>query len=331
MLRYGEGMSDVENPSGGLDSEELALRDALLQGDATLASIAPILRHLLANEDGAMFGEEIVARVRGTIADVARQLLDRIAAAGGELERGVHDADDMAAMTAAIVGDPAFLNHVHALAIEWQLVARLHTRLTADPVLSPLLQALMARPDPETAALAMHLLAAQARWCQMQRRMELPLGELPGDLLHRALIAMRTVAGAEAEADRRAAKAEAEIRGDYDESGSRLGMLSRLVTGMGAGADAALSFSHAGVAIFITALGIASAQDRDLVALSTSEAQQARFMLSLRAAGLMPDAIDEQFLTLHPDTVPLKGIGKLGADRAAAMLALAGGSTGILA
>lgn len=321
MLRYGEGMSDAATPPGSLDSEELALRDALARGDATIASIAPVLRHLLASEDSSLFGEEIVARVRGMTADVARQLLDSIVVAAGESERIEHDEGDVAAMISAIVGDPAFLGHVHALAIEWQLTERLHVRLAADPVLPPLLQALMARPDPETAALAMHVLAAQARWCQSQRRMELPLAELPGDLFHRALIAMRAVAGDGAEIDAHAARAEAAVRADYDESAGRLGLISRLVTGMGAGGVTALSVGHAGVAIFLTTLAAASAQDRDLVVLSTSEAQQVRLMLSLRAAGLMPDAIDEQFLAFHPDVALPRGVGRLEVSRAAAMLA----------
>jgi hypothetical protein len=50
----------------------------------------------------------------------------------------------------------------------------------------------------------MNLLAAQARFGQAQRRMRLPLAELPGDLLHGALIAMRHVVGTESTADARA-------------------------------------------------------------------------------------------------------------------------------
>jgi hypothetical protein len=328
MRRYGEGMNDAASPSGGLDSEELVLREALARADAELASIAPILRHLLANDDGALFGEEIVARVRGMARDVARQLLDRIALAAGERERIVHDDDDIAAITVAIVGDPAFLAHVHALALEWQLTERLRSRLAADPVLSPLLQTLIASSHPETAALAMHVLAAQARWCQSQRRMELPLAELPGDLLHRALIAVRSVTNAEPDSDRLAAKAEAAVRTAYDESTSRLGLMSQLVTGMAAGATAALSLNHAGFAIFITALGIATMQDRDHAVLSTSETQEVRFVLSLRAAGLMTEAVDEQLLTLRPNATPPAGLARMDAARAAGLLAVANDSAG---
>jgi hypothetical protein len=71
-------------------------------------------------------------------------------------------------------------------------------------------------------------------------------------------------------------------------------------------------------------MAVGSAQDRDLIALSTNEAQLARFALALRAAGLKPNAIEEQFLTIHPDTNPPQGFDRLGADRAAALLAVAG-------
>jgi hypothetical protein len=193
-------------------------------------------------------------------------------------------------------------------------------------VLSPLLQALIASPDGSTAALAMKLLASQARFCQAQRRMRLPLAELPGDMLHAALVSMRATAGTEPEAEEQTAHAEASIRAGYDESRSRLGLASRLVTEMGGGAVAALSIAHAGVAIFLSALAAGSGQDRDLVVLSTNEAQLARLAVALRAAGLKPSAIEEQFLAIHPDITPPEGFERLGADRAAALLAVAASS-----
>lgn len=166
----------------------------------------------------------------------------------------------------------------------------------------------------------MQLLAAQARFGQAQRRMTLPLAELPGDLLHGALVAMRTLAGAAPDPDTRAAAAEASIRADYDESRSRLGLVSRLVIGMGGGAVAALSVTHAGVAIFLTALAAGSGQDRDLIALSTNEAQLARLAVALRAAGLKLSAIEEQLFAIHPDTALPEGFDRLGVERAAALL-----------
>jgi hypothetical protein len=325
MLAYGKAMIDDPARPGTADSVEIALRERLARDEAMAGTIAPILRHLLANEDNSVFSDEIVARVRGMVGDVVRQLLDRSAAIAVDAEPREHQPEAVGALTEAVIASPVFLCHVHALALEWQLTERLQARLALDPVLPPLLQALIASPEPVTAELAMQFLAAQARFGQSQRRMRLPLAELPGDLLHGALVSMRTLAGTGTAADAQAAAAEAVIRADYDESRSRLGMISRLVTGMGGGAVAALAIGHAGVAIFFSALAIGSGQDRDGVALSTNEAQLARFAVALRAAGLKVSAIEEQLLAIHPDIVLPEGVERLAADRAAALLAVAGG------
>ncbi|RZK03749.1 MAG: hypothetical protein EOO76_01495 [Novosphingobium sp.] len=307
-------MSDAVATPRATDPVESRLRGALDQGDVVLGTVAPVLRHLLASDDSGLFGDAILARVRGMIGDVARQLLARIE--GGE--------GDVAALTLALTDNPAFLRHVHALVLEWHLTELLQARLALDPVLSPLLQALVASSDETTAALAMKFLAAQARFGQAQRRMRLALAELPGDLLHLALVSLRGVAGGTAEADQRVAAAEVAIRADYDEARSRLGLLSRLVTGMGAGAVAALSLHHAGAAIFLTALAVSARQDRDLATLATSETQRTRLALALCAAGLKPEAIEEQLLALDPDAELPEGIDRLAPDRAAALIAGAG-------
>lgn len=299
------------------ETVETVLREELAHGDAMLGTIPPILRHLLANDDHSVFGDEIIARVRGVTGDIARQLLDEAA----ETAKGEPPAGQVDTLAAALVEVPGFLSHVHALALEWQLIQRLQSRLALDPVLTPLLQALIASSDAATSGLAMNLLAAQARFCQAQRRMKLPLGELPGDLLHGALQALRASAGAGGAV----VEAEAAIRARFDESCSRLGLAARLVMGMGAGAVAALSITHAGATIFLSALSLATGQNRDLTVLSTNEAQLARLALALRAAGLKPQAIEEQFLALHPDVALPEGFENLGSDRAAALLAVGGG------
>lgn len=299
-------------------SAEDALLDELAQGDAVLGTLRPILRHLVANDDHSLFNDEIVARVRGMIGDVARQLLLALAEAA-ELD----DAQGLLGerqgnLVGSFLDNPALLGHAHALALEWQLTERLQKRSNVDPVLSPLLQSLMASGDAGIASSAMTVLAAQARFVQAQRRMELPLSELPGDLFHAALITLRAQAG-DAE-DGETAKAEERLRAGYDESRSRLGVISRLVTGIGGRAAEALAIDHAGVAIFLTALAIGSGQDRDLAVLSTNDRQLARLALALRASGLKPDALEEQFLYLHPDLALYEGIEQIRPDRAAALL-----------
>lgn len=313
-------MTDTVAQSDSTATAESILRDELASSDAMLETVGPILRHLLANEDASMFSDETLARVRGILTSLADELLGEVAKASGDDEfraEGAGVADDL---VAALVENRALLTHVHALALEWQLGERLQARLSLDPVLSPLLQALIAAQNDETAGNAMRFLAAQARHCQAMRRMSLPLCELPGDLLHGALIALRTLAGGNAGEDAHAAGAERAIRARYDEGASRLGLVSRLVTGMGGGATEALSVSHAGVAIFLSALALASGQDRDLVVFSTNEAQLARLAVALRASGLRTAAIEEQFMALHPDVTLPEGFDRLGPDRAAAML-----------
>ena len=304
----------------GTHEVEGLLREELARGDAVIVSAAPILHHLLANDDHSLFGDEIVARVRGMIANLAEQMLLVQAGAAGSDDLETFLAERSETLCAQLIDNPALLHHLHALALEWQLTERLQGRGGVDPVLSPLLQALIASQDPGVAGLAMAMLAAQARFIQHVRRMELPLGELPGDLLH---IALLTLCSCTIEAERAtAAAAESALRTSFDESRSRLGLASRLVTTMGGGAVAALSVSHAGVAIFLTALGLASGQPRGGAIMATNERQLARLALSLRAAGLKPVAVEEQFALLHPDISLPEGFDQLRTDRAAAILAM---------
>ncbi len=310
-------MTDVPERAAGLGIEA-AMRDELAHGDALVGTIAPILRHLIANDDHSVFSDEIIARVRGMLADLARQIFDAQAVAAGRSEMPAHDPEALETMATTFVAQSPLLAHVHALALEWQLTERLQARVTLDPVLSPLLQALIASPDPVTAGAAMALLAAQARFAQAQRRMELPLAELPGDLLHLALLAARHTAADDAHAQ----IAEQAVRAGFDEARGRLGLLARLISGMGGGATAALALDHAGAAMFLTALALASGQERDMAVLATNESQIARLALALRAAGLKPDAIAAQFGTLHPQVELPDGFDALGSDRAAALLAV---------
>lgn len=318
-MGYHAGMIEGTVSVASATPVESVLRDELAHGDAVIGTIAPILRHLLANSEHSVFSDEIIARARGMFSDLSRQLLDAMVSGQGGTERVEHDPDQVLALSEALVEQPALLAHVHALALEFQLAERMQARLSIDPVLPPLVQSLIASSDSTQAGLGMALLAAQARFIQAQRRMQLPLAELPGDLLHAAVQAMRTLAGAEQ--SEVAAAAEAVIKGGYDEARRRLGLLARLVTSMGGGATVALSANHAGVALFLTALSLASGQDRDLTVVATNEGQLARLALALRAAGLRPEAIGEQFATIHPEVELPEGFETLDADRAASLLA----------
>lgn len=308
------------------ETVEAALLGELNHGDSVLATVTPIMRHLLDGGGGTIFADVVIAGVRGMAADLARQLLDARSQAAGISERNEHPAAQLSELCAALTINPVLVSHCHALALEWKLAQQLHARLSLDPVLSPLLQSEMASADSETATLAMRFLAAQARFCQEQRRMQLPLLELPGDLLHGALIALRTVSSPDL--DTLAEQAEAALRQAYDEARSRLGLAARLVSGLPEGGLAALSLGHAGTALFLTALSLGSRQDRGIVALATDDSQLARLALALRACGLKQAPVEEQFLTLHPDIALPEGFEQIGPDRAAAMLATGAPMTG---
>ena len=74
LFAYGKAMNGLQTTSPD-EPVEQALRDELARGDALIAGARPILRHLLAEHDRALFNEELVARVRGMMLDLARQLL----------------------------------------------------------------------------------------------------------------------------------------------------------------------------------------------------------------------------------------------------------------
>jgi hypothetical protein len=274
----------------------MAMRAGLARGDGVIAGLGPVLRHLLVNDDRDYVTDDIMATLRGMIADVARQL-------AGE------EAPDLALALAQV---PGLVSQAHALACEGHITRRLRETQGHDPVLSPLMQALIASPRGEMAALAMQVLAAQARFVQQQRRMHWPLAELPAEVLHGALQAF---SGDPAR--------EAALRADYDEGATRLSLLARLVEQTGAGSVAALDLSHAGVAIFATALARVGGQGRGVALLSMLSRQSERLVLALRAGGGPVGAVEASLLLLHPGASPPEGLGRLDTERAARLLAQA--------
>ena len=299
------------------DTVEHILREELADGDAVLASTRPILRQLLVNADHALFSDEVIGRVRGMIGHVARQLLFARGEAAGMANPLAGCEAMLEAFVAELMDDSAFLAHAHAMVLEAQLADQVQRRSGIDGVLSPLVQELAASPDPAMAAAAMRVIAAQARFLQQVRRMELPLEELPADLFHKALLLLRQ----RLPDDPAAQAAESRLRSTYDEGNGRVGQLARLIMAQGARATRALALEHAGLALFATALGMATNQDRNLTLLAFSENQLARLALALRAAGLGQAAVEEQFLYLHPDAILPEGFDLLTAERAAALLA----------
>jgi hypothetical protein len=286
-------MSDGPVEPQGRDSLESSLRQELARGDAVVGAVGPVLRHLVVLGDGGLFADGVIAQVRGCLRDVARQLADG-------------DEGAVAAIEAGLVDVPGLLGHLHGLALEWAMTCRLQERLGIDPVLSPLLQSLIASSEAETAARAMALLAAQARFVRASRRMQYPLRELPAELLHGAV------------------GLGAGLAQGYDEAATRAGLLARLVSGMGAGAVAGLALGHAGVAIFATSLAYLGPhwhdRARDAAILAMQEGQELRLAVALRAAGLKMGAVEENLLALHPSASLSVGMLRLSVERAGEIL-----------
>jgi hypothetical protein len=295
------------------DAVEASLRGGLAREARALTAVVPVLRHLLGSEAQGLVSEAILARVRGMILDIAAQVL---AARAGRDPAARAPGGDPAALDAladSLIGEEGLLAHCHALASESLIADRLQQRHAIDPVLSPLLQELIAAEDPAVAALAMTTLAAQSRFIQSQRRMELPLGELPAELFHALLGRVRD--GADSSAGL------ARLQASYDEGASRLGLLARLVAAMRRGAVAALALDHAGLALFAAALASETRSPRGEVVLACQEGQGVRLALLLRAAGLAAPAIERQLVLAEPAARLPRTINALSPTRAAALLA----------
>lgn len=303
-------------------SSPLATDAAVARG--AVAHVVPILRHLLRSDNNSIFSDEIVARVRGMFVDVARQLVIALAEAAGhaEPEGWAHEAAEELAHVLA--ENPAFLEHFHTLALEWQWTVRLERSRGVDPVLPPLLQSRMADPDAQASAGAMNLLAAQARFCQSQRRMQLPLGELPGDLVHIALVTLRVHVGLDASAEAYALIAERGVRARIDETRSRLAQMGRALDAMGDKASDALDVEKAGVALFIAALARGSGLSREAAIMAMVESQLPRFVLALRACGLASATVTRAAQVFHPDANVPQGFADISPAEAAALLAEVG-------
>lgn len=312
-------MSDAAKHMTHDPAVEAVLRHELAQGDEALAGVAPVLAHMLASPGQALVSDDIVARMRGMLGDLARQLVQAQEQIAGSRSSRLDLRNATDALAERLAQSSIMLSHCYALAMEGLLANRLESELGLDPVLSPLWQELIASDNEAKAELAMAALAAQARFMQAQRRMNLPLEELPADLFHEALNILGKSPqspGPEVQFSLQAA-----LREKFDESAGRYGLLGRLIAAMHGAATAALSVEHAGVALFVTALASQTRQPRELAILACHERQVARLALSLRAAGLKQGDVTHQFMLLHGGIALPDGFDDLTQDDAREMLA----------
>lgn len=294
---------------------EAILKDDLARSDRAMLSVAPVVSHLLNNSGPALVTDAIVACLRGMLEDIALQILQAIDAKNSYSNASTPFMDSL---VESLSENSGLLDHLYALALEGTLTARLDRQIGIDPVLSPLLQELIASDQAAIAEVAMKTLAAQSRFVQGQRRMGLGLSELPAELFLSTLnSAQNNIAFGEIDGN---GSAFERLRRNYDEGAGRLGLLARLVLSMRGGAVAALDLEHAGLAIFTSALAGLTRQSRTLAVFSCHERQAARLALGLRAAGLDQDAIKAQFILLGPVERLQAAIAEIGPERAQELL-----------
>lgn len=312
-------MSETVIDSSGETQVGEMLRRELVQGDRALAGVPPVLGHMLASTAPSLVSDDILAHIRGMLGDISRQLIRAETAAlhSDRNPEGIQDRVDR--LSNHLAASSALLSFSFALAFEGQLAEELQERTGIDQVLTPMMQELIASDDESVAELAMATLAAQARFIQAHRRMSLPLGELPAELFHEILRSWSHFAKDVSPASK--TQVEGLLRAAYDESGSRTGMLGRLVSTMNSGARAGLVIGHSGLALFATALARLSYQPREMAVLSCHTSQLARLALGLLASGFEPDEIAHTFMQLHPDYSPPRGIKSLNQEQAAELLA----------
>ena len=184
-------MSEETLTTGANGTVSDELRGALQRCDQALSSSAPVLRHLVANSESSLFHEEVLARVRGMLDHLGTQMLRRYLDTAGHANDEPIPLDRLDALVTALAEDQDLLSHLHALSIEWRLAQRFAERRSTELVLTPLVKELVGSDKPETARLAMAFLTAQARFAQHARRMQVELGELPGELLNFCLTSLR--------------------------------------------------------------------------------------------------------------------------------------------
>jgi len=296
---------------------ESSLREALAGGDAILAASVPVLRHLLGPADPTMFCDAAIAQIRGMIRNLAGHLLAARAEASDMRDPDAFIAQGEDRLAQLLAADDALLSYAHSLALETVLAERLQSATALDPVVSPLLQDLIAAGDEEGAGLAMEALAAQARFLQQQQRMELPPRELPDAQFLKALLAMRAHAGAD---DLDAQRAETVLREQRRAHPGRLVLIEDLLTETHLQAASRLSAAHAGLAVCLSALALASGQNRSTLVLSIFARGSLRSALAMRAAGLEAEQVERQLAMLGADPFAGDDLAAMSPQQAAMLL-----------
>lgn len=272
---------------------DVAVRELLTAGEQARLELPQQLRHRIAFADPSLFNDEVIARSRGLLVHLTEQL------AGGRLpdvctSSFLEGRDDI---LHALLAEPRLLSFCHALSFEYQLTRHLAETADLDPLLPPLMQVLIASPDAATSHLAATCLAAQTQHLRSMERMQLPLRQLPADLLHITLnIARKRLKNSIV-----AEAVEQAVRSTYDEGLTRQSRFSRLTTAPDFPNKRGWHLDKAGVPLFLTVLAMRSGTDFADAALLMSKGQMVRLALSLKSLGCPFKALQRNLFLLHDE------------------------------
>lgn len=301
------------------DLDESAVRDRLTQADKALKGAAPYMQFRVFGENQPFLSDEVVARVRGMLLDVANQFTAQLRGSANMTSFDEALTDTLTnSLAVRLASVPAILEHAYAASCEWLVTMRMQARSNVDPVVSPLLQCMIADRGIATSQSAMQFLSAQTKYAQDQRRMKLPVAEMSAALLPLLYGVWRDVAEQYGVHYEEIVQAERAVEARTAGAMSRTNTISRFLTDVGN--SRAFSALEAGVALFVSAIATATKQHRDSVVMAMNEESPVRFALMLRAAGLSTNGIEEQFLAIRAETGQLSGVEMLPQDRAAHIL-----------
>lgn len=284
--------STIAEPFALDDEAVRSARIALVDGGQARDQVDPVLHYLLLRPDADVFNDAVLARTNALLADMAWRLLTGGSAPADEQAAAQTPLD----LARKLARQPELAGFCHALAVEEQVAVRLSEEAGLDPVLPPLVQNLVASDDPQISSLAMSALTAQTRAGQWLRRGELPLTELPADVLNLALLVRREHIGDQPR--EQVAAAEARLRADHDDGATRIAFYDRLATALGPAG--VLDLPHAGVPLFTAMLSQRARLSRRRSALLLTSGQRSTLAVILRAVGLKRRQIARQLLLLDP-------------------------------
>lgn len=244
-----------------------------------LAATHAILGQAVLAGASSLFTDEVVARVAAMLRHHATRLL--------QLARGEGSQAAVEALMAELVAQPGVVGHVHALALEFVMGERLKARVALDPVAPPLIARLLAGEVAPTGH-GWRVLAAQARFVEASRRMEVPPAEIGVELLPER----NKAAGAATSPAFRLTAAPAG-------RDNRQALLREAVRGWDGDRRELLDLARAGIGLFAAALANAVGVERDHVLLAAAGGEERLVAGLLEAAGLALPAVQRQLLCLR--------------------------------